>query len=432
MKLVDDSSNKKIAIIGMACKFPGANDIDEFWDVLKNGKETVSHFSSDQLRENGIPEDVIHHPSYVSSRGILNNLDSFDTSLFKISSADLETLNLQTKIFLMLTWKALEDAGISPKACPKRTSVYTGSNDSPTSCPAGSLITTMHGLKEFNNSRSLAPFISYKFGLQGAALNLYTACSTSLVAVIKACEDLYLNNSDIAIAGGAYIDIPQVSGYFYEKDGILSSDGKCRAFDAKASGSVLSNGAGVVILKRLNDALRDKDTIQAVIEGYATNNDGNLKAGYLAPGINGQYYCIKSAWDNSGIDPSLVDYIEAHGSATMVGDPIEYFALKKAFQGFNLKENQCGIGSVKTNIGHTAIASGMAALIKSVLILKNRAIVPSLHFDEINQNINITNSPFYIATKYQEFPKDKKNIIVGVSNFGFGGTNAHLILKNRI
>jgi acyl transferase domain-containing protein len=426
--------DNQIAIIGMACKFPGANDIHEFWDILKNGKETISHFTVEQLKANGVPEKLSESSNYIGSRGILDEPSSFDSQLFNFSTTDLGCLNTPARTFLQITWQALEDAGISPRACCKSTSVFVGANDTTLSTSQQFLspMMSMGGIKELHYSKSLATLIAYHFGLQGTAVNLHTACSTSLVALINACQNLILDNCDLAIAGGVSIDMPQELGYLYEEGGFFSSDGHCRAFDAKASGAVISNGAGVVILKRLKNAIQDRDNIYAVIRGYSMNNDGNQKPGFFAPGINGQFHCIRKAWENAEIEPSMIDYIEAHGAATLIGDPIEIFALKKAFQKqHNSNRKKCGIGSVKTNIGHTTLASGVAGIIKTALILKKRAIVPSLHFEVLNPNIIIKNSPFYITTKYKEFPKRKKDIFAGISNFGLGGTNAHMVLKNN-
>lgn len=428
------NNHNNIAIVGMACKFPGANDPSEFWDLLKNGKETISSFTSEQLRTNGVGEELLNDDLYVPYRGVLDNIFTFDSKLFKLSDADLKSLNIPARIFMQLTWQALEDAGIAPQSCPKNTAVFLGANDTPLTVSTGgvSSMLSIDGIKELHYTKSLSTLIAYHFGLQGTAVNVHTACSTSLVALINACHDLILGNSDLAITGGVAIDTPQEVGYLYEETGIFSIDGHCRAFDEKASGAVLSNGSGVLILKRLNDAIADRDNIHAIICGFATNNDGNLKPGFLAPGINGQYGCIKKALEKAAVNAADIDYIEAHGAATLIGDPIEFFALNKVFSQdkANFKNKKCGIGSVKTNIGHTTLASGMAGTIKTVLMLKNRAWVPSLHFKKINPNINIENSPFFITTDYKKFPKKQKDIYAGVSNFGLGGTNAHIVLKN--
>ena len=246
--------------------------------------------------------------------------------------------------------------------------------------------------------------------------------------MIQACKELSLNQCDMAIAGGISINLPQEVGYFFTENGILSEDGHCRPFDINASGTVMSNGAGLIVLKRYEDALANNDFIHAVIIGYGMNNDANLKTGFMAPGINGQYSCIHSAWKNADIQPNDLDYIETHGTATQLGDPIEIYALKKACQSFNMT-TPCPVGSVKSNIGHTIIASGMAAIIKTALMLQHKAIVPSINFQTLNPNILLEDTPLYIANNYQKLAKTKEYFTAGVSNFGLGGTNTHIVLQ---
>ena len=426
--------DSRIAIIGMGCHFPGADDIYEFWDMLKQGTNAVTKLSDKQLRQAGISKDQYNQNNYIRYRGLIEEQLLFDDlKFFNIGATDREYITSQTRALLRTTWQALEDANIQPQQCPKRTSIFAGAIDNMrcfSKNPDISPMSYMHGIKTLTYEKSLASVVAYQLGLQGAAVNLYTGCSTSLVAVTQAIQNLLLNHSDLAIAGAVFLETPQTFGYQLETDSILSSDGLCRTFDQKASGSALSHGVGVVILKRFQDALKDKDNIHAIIENYATNNDGKQKAGFLAPGITGQYECIKDAWDEIGIDYKDVAYIEAHGSATVVGDPMEFYSLNKVFKGKGLRKNQCGLGSVKSNIGHTTVASGMAALIKTSLILRYRSIVPTIHFETINSNINVKNSPFYIATENKKLSRRKKNLYAGVSNFGFGGTNAHLVLKN--
>ncbi len=414
----------KIAVVGLGCRFPGANTVEQFWGNLRHGKNTVSRLTPEELIKAGITQEQLKNPDYVPYRGVIDVSDVVTT----------EEINAQAWLLLDTTRQALTNATIPPNAVSfKRTSIFCGAiGEARNSCASDALspMATLSGIKNLTYAKSLASLIAYQLGAQGIAVDAYTGCSTSLVLVIQAIQNLLLHQSDVAIAGAISFETPQNFGYYFEKEGILSSDGYCRAFDIKANGSVLSHGCGVVILKRLEDAVKAGDKIHAVIAGYAANNDGRLKPGFFAPGINGQHDCIKQAWQNAAIDPREVDYIEAHGSATSLGDPIEFFALSKAFQSSNLKKYQCGLGSVKTNIGHTVTASGMAALIKTALVLTHRALVPSLHFETINPHIPIEDSPFYITTEYQPFPDIKKQLVAGVSNFGFGGTNTHLVMTN--
>lgn len=415
----------KIAIIGMGCRLPGANTLSGFWHILEEARSTVSRLDSCALLAANVTKEQLSAPHYVPYRGLVNveNLPQIDG------------YGLEARLLLETVYQALEHAGISEKDCPKHTAVYTGMLENTRDFyrfDATSPMTTIAGIKHLTYVKSLSSLISYQLDLQGNSMNLYTGCSTSLVAVVQAIHELLLHHTDLAIVGSVAVEELQTFGYFYEAEGILSVDGYCRTFDKAASGSVLSNGAGTVILKRLEDAIHDNNPIYAIIAGYATNNDGRLKPGFLAPGISGQYECIKTAWQRSGIPPCEVNYIEAHGSATQLGDSVEFFALNKAFQSQGLLPHQCGIGSVKTNIGHTTVVSGLAALLKTALMLHHRTIVPTLHFEEINPLIPIENSPFYIATEYQQhILKKQERMVAGISNFGFGGTNAHLVLHSH-
>ncbi|MEM6404747.1 MAG: type I polyketide synthase, partial [Cyanobacteria bacterium P01_D01_bin.116] len=271
--------------------------------------------------------------------------------------------------------------------------------------------------------------ISYKLNLKGPSISIQTYCSSSLVAVHLACKSLLDEECDIALAGGVTIIVPQKSGYFYEEYGILSPDGHCRAFDAQAQGTIFGSGLGIVVLKRLKDAIADNDYIHAVIKGSAINNDGSLKVSYTAPSVNGQAEVIVEALANAGIDADDISYIETHGTGTATGDPIEIAALTKAFHAFTKRNGFCTIGSVKPNIGHLDTASGIASLIKTVLALKNKQIPPSLNFEVPNPEIDFANSPFYVNTKLTEWETNGKPRRAGVSSLGFGGTNAHVILE---
>lgn len=432
---VNDHLNK-IAIVGMAVKFPGANDLDEYWDLLRFGKEAVSKFSAEQLLRSGISEQLITAPYYKPYRGILDNLESFDTPPFESTTKNYELLGVQGKVMSHLTYRALSTMRSQVNNSNnfiKRTAVYIGANNQPASHFLGGAyyhaIDTQKAIERYY-SKVIAPYISYQFGFQGSSIDLYTACSSSLTAVIQSCRELNSYQCDMAIAGAVLIDLPQEVGYIYEENGLFSSDGHCHSFDASASGTLYSNGAGLVVLKRLEDAIVDNDLIHAVIIGDAMNNDGNSsKEGFMAPGVHGQYVCLQSAWKNAGIEPSDLDYIAAHGASTKLGDATEIYALKKAFKDVT-KINHCPLSSVISNLGHTGIVSGMASIIKTVLMLKNKAIVPSINFETPNPDFMLEDSPLYIATQFQEFPKIKKHYLAGVSSYGAGGSNTHLVLRS--
>ncbi|WP_133128465.1 beta-ketoacyl synthase N-terminal-like domain-containing protein [Legionella nagasakiensis] len=423
----------KVAIVGMAVKLPGANDLEEYWDLLRFGKEAVSKFSAEQLQRSGISEQLIAAPYYKPYRGVLDNLESFDTPPFESTAKNFEVLGLQGKVMSHLTHRALSTMRNHSNCLIKNTAVYIGTNNQPASHFLGSAyyeaIDTQKAIERYY-SKVIAPYISYQFGFQGSSIDLYTACSSSLTAVIQSCRELNSYQCDMAIAGACLIDLPQEVGYIYEENGLFSSDGHCHSFDASASGTLYSNGAGLVVLKRLEDAIADNDLIHAVIMGAAMNNDGNAsKEGFMAPGIHGQYTCLQSAWKNAGIEPSDLDYIAAHGASTKLGDATEIYALKKAFKDIP-GTKLFPLSSVISNLGHTGIVSGMASIIKTVLMLKNKSIVPSINFETPNPDFMLEDSPLYIATQFQDFPQIKKHYLAGVSSYGAGGSNTHLVLRS--
>lgn len=424
--------HNKVAIVGMSVKFPGANDLDEYWDLLRFGKEAVSKFSAEQLQRSGISEQLITSSYYKPYRGILDNLEAFDSPPFESSAKNFDVLGIQGKVMSHLTHRALSSMRSASDNPIKNTAVYIGTNNQPASHFLGSAyyqaIDTQKAIERYY-SKIIAPYISYQFGFQGSSIDLYTACSSSLTAIIQGCRELTSYQCDMAIAGAVLIDLPQEVGYIYEENGLFSSDGHCRSFDASASGTLYSNGAGLVVLKRLEDAIADNDLIHSVIIGSAMNNDGNSKEGFMSPGVQGQYMCLQSAWKNAGIDPIDLDYIAAHGASTKLGDTTEIYALKKAFKAIP-KTNYCPIGSVISNLGHTGIASGMASIIKTILMFKNKAIVPSINFETPNPELMLEDSPLYIATQFQDFPRVKQRYLAGVSSYGAGGSNTHLILQS--
>ncbi|SNU94185.1 beta-ketoacyl synthase N-terminal-like domain-containing protein [Legionella waltersii] len=427
---INNGSNK-VAVVGMAAKFPGANDLDEYWNLLRFGKEAVSKFSMDQLLHSGISEQLIAADHYKPYKGILDNLESFDLPPFESGAKNYEVLGIQGKVMSHLTYDALSNMSGEFNNRIKNTAVYIGTNNQPSAHFLGSAyyqaIDTQKAIERYY-SRIIAPFISYQFGFQGSSIDLYTACSSSLTAIIQGCRDLNAYQCDMAIAGAVLIDLPQEVGYIYEENGLFSPDGHCHSFDVSASGTLYSNGAGLVVLKRLEDAIADNDQILSVIIGSAMNNDGNSKEGFMAPGAHGQYACLQSAWKNAGIGPSDLDYIAAHGPATKLGDATEIYALKKAFNTAKMTD-QCPIGSVISNLGHTGIVSGMASFIKAVLMLKHRSIVPSINFQTPNPEFMLEDSPLYIATQFESFPRKKEQYLVGVSSYGAGGSNTHVVLQ---
>lgn len=422
-----------IAIIGMAGRFPGAKSIEAFWQNLRDGVESISSFTDEILISSGVNQDLLTDSNYIKVGAVLGDVELFDASFFDFNPREAEMTDPQHRLLLECAWEALERAGYDSQRCESRIGVYAGasfSNYLPFDVnhdPIGSVSsfqTLMGKDKDF-----LATRVSYKLNLRGPSITVQTACSTSLVATTLACQSLLNYQCDAALAGGVSIRVPQQAGYLYQEGGILSPDGHCRAFDARAQGTIIGNGVGVVLLKRLTDAIADGDCIQAVIKASATNNDGSGKVGYTAPSVEGQAEVIAEAQSLAGIEAETVSYIEAHGSGTALGDPIEVAALTRVFRASNHKQHFCAIGSVKTNIGHLDAAAGVASLIKTVLALKHKQIPPSLNFKEPNPEIDFTNSPFYVNTTLSEWQTNGTPRRAGVSSFGVGGTNAHVILE---
>ncbi len=430
-----DSLNS-IAIIGMHCRFPGAAGVEAFWQNLKDGVESVSLFSDQELADSGVGRSLMIKPNYVRSGAVIPDVDLFDARFFDFSAREAEMLDPQHRLFLECAWEVFEGAGYDAEGYRGAVGVYAGTGMNMYLCnnlfanidltdPANVFQTMITSDKDFLSTK-----VSYKLNLKGPSITVQTACSTSLVAVHLACQGLLNGECDMALAGAVTVRTPQKIGYLYQEGGVLSPDGRCRAFDAKAQGMVGGNGVGIVALKRLEDALADGDTVYAVIKGTAINNDGSAKVGYTAPGVNGQAEAIAEAMAVAGVHPETVTYIEAHGTGTPLGDPIEIAALTQAFRAHTRKKAFCAIGSVKTNIGHLDTAAGIAGLIKTVLALQHRQIPPSLHFQQPNPQIDFANSPFYVNTKLSEWKSEgDAPRRAGVSSFGIGGTNAHVVLE---
>ncbi len=430
-----DPSLEGIAIIGMSGRFPGAKNIDEFWRNLRDGVESISFFTDEELKAAGVDPALLNNPNYVKAHGAVEGVELFDAAFFGVNPREAEIMDPQQRLFQECAWEALESAGYNPEKYEGAIGVYAGVG---VASYAIVNVFANRDLMQFvgplqasirNRTDHLATQVSYKFNLRGPGVTVQTACSTSLVAVHLACQSLLNGECDMALAGGVTLAIPQQSGYLYQEGGILSPDGHCRTFDARARGTVPGSGVGIVVLKRLKDALADGDTIHAVIKGSAINNDGFMKVGYTAPSVDGQAEVIAEALAVAGVDPETISYIEAHGTATTLGDPIEIEALTRAFRYSTDKKAFCAIGAVKSNIGHLDTAAGVAGLIKTVLALKHKQIPPSLHYERPNPQIDFDNSPFYVNTRLAEWKKGEMPRRAGVSSFGLGGTNAHVILE---
>ncbi|MBA4283871.1 MAG: non-ribosomal peptide synthetase/polyketide synthase [Candidatus Puniceispirillum sp.] len=426
-----------IAIVGMSCRFPKANSLEEFWENLCNGKECLDTFEKEYLQSLYNNPKVLDD-SFIPVKGIISNADMFDAHFFGFNPYDAKITDPQHRIFLECVWDALEHAGFAPNKNPdKKVSVFAGMADS--TYLLRNILRNNNLAKEADYFQEriatsigmLSTQISYRLNLKGRSLNINTACSTGLVTVDHACQDLILNNCDVAIAGAIHISTPIKSGYHYQKNSILSQDGHCRPFSKSANGTVFSDGGGVVILKRLEDALRDNDTVYAVIKSCGINNDGSEKLGFTAPSTQGQMTCIQEALNQAALNPEDINYVETHGTATALGDVIEIEALASVYRQYTKKKQFCLIGSCKANIGHTDVAAGIAGLIKTTLALHYKKIPPLINFDAPNPNIKLEKTPFYVNKELTNWPNVKeKNACI--SSFGFGGTNAHMIIGEFI
>ena len=429
------SGTKGFAIVGMACRFQDAANVEEFWQNLQGGVESITDFTEEELRAAGVSEELIASSDYVKRGSVVANTDLFDARFFDISAREAEVINPQQRIFLECAWEALENAGYAVKNYPGKIGLYAGSGLNTyflnLLAEDGSLYSKdAAGLLFANADDFLTTRVSYKLDLTGPSVTVQTACSTSLVAVHMACRALLNHECDMAMAGGITIHTPQNIGDIFQEGGIISRDGHCRTFDERAQGTVKGAGGGIVVIKRLEDALRDGDHIRAVIKGSAINNDGGNKVGYTAPSITGQCNVIQEALLESGVRPETITYLEAHGTATALGDPIEVSALTQAYRGAGTEKiGFCAIGSVKSNIGHADAAAGIAGLIKTVLALEHKLIPPTLHFERPNPKIDFDHSPFYVNTKLNEWNTGNVPRRAGVSSFGIGGTNAHVIVE---
>ncbi|MBA3914548.1 MAG: acyltransferase domain-containing protein, partial [Acidobacteriales bacterium] len=423
-----------IAIVGMSGRFPGARNVDEFWQNLCNGVHSVSRFSEEEMIAAGTDRSRIAQRNFVNAGGVLDDIDLFDAGFFGFNPREAETLDPQQRVFLECAWEALESAGCDPERFEGAIGVFSGCVMSTylfnvLSHPG--ILDSVGAFQVFtgNDKDHLATRVSYKLNLKGPSIAVQTACSTSLVAVSMACQSLVDRQCDMALAGGVAIRVPQKAGYTYQEGMIYSREGCCRPFDARADGTVFANGVGIVVLKRLDDALRDRDNVQAVIRGWALNNDGATKVGYTAPSLEGQMEVIALAHAVADVEPETVTHVEAHGTGTSLGDPIEIAALTQAFRIGTGKTAFAAISSVKSNVGHLDVAAGVTGLIKAALELKHKLLVPSLHFEKPNSNIDFAASPFYVNTALAEWRSAHGPRRAGVSSFGIGGTNAHVVLE---
>ncbi|HEY6351463.1 MAG TPA: beta-ketoacyl synthase N-terminal-like domain-containing protein [Candidatus Angelobacter sp.] len=424
----------RIAVIGMAGRYPNAWNVEQFWQNLKEGKECITFFTDEELLEAGVRPESLSRPDYVRGVGVCPGTFLFDASFFGYTPREAEFIDPQHRVFLECAWEALEHAGYDASTYPGRIGLFAGSGATQylfelMSIPGIQKLTDTFTLFTCADRDFLATRVGYKLNLRGPCITVQTACSTSLVSIVMACQSLLNYQSDIALGGGVTLTTRGRQGYFYQEGGIHSPDGHCRTFDADARGISGGAGAGVVVLKRLEDALADHDAIHAVVLGTGVNNDGSSRIGFSAPGVNGQVAVISDAIATAGINPETISFVECHGTATPVGDPIEIAALTKSFRAYTQKRNFCAVGSVKTNIGHTDTAAGVAGFTKAVLSLENKLIPASLHFRKPNPALELAASPFYVNTELKQWTRDGSARRAGVSSFGLGGTNAHVILE---
>lgn len=435
LKNYQGNPEEHIAIIGMSGRFPGASNVDKYWENLKEGRECITFFTREQLERSNLEQRLLNDPRYVGADGIIEDMDKFDAEFFGFSPREAEITDPQHRLFLECAWELMENAGYDSEHYKGRVGVYASANMSTylirnlMSNPelrsqATSFQTVLGNDKDF-----IATRVSYKLNLKGPSVNVATLCSSSAAAIHLACQSLLAFQCDMALAGAVSLQASPNEAFFYQEGGIGSPDGHCRAFDSKANGTVSGNGLGIVALKRLEDAVNEGDNILAIIRGSALNNDGASKMSFTAPGMQGQVEVITEALNLADVDPETITYVEAHGMGTPLGDPMEIEALTKAFRHGTDKTGFCAVGSVKTNIGHLVHAGGAAGLIKTVLALQNKKIPASLNYESPNPMIRFEESPFYVNTRLSNWETGTKPRRAGVNSFGIGGTNVHMILE---
>ncbi|HVU51594.1 MAG TPA: polyketide synthase, partial [Polyangia bacterium] len=423
-----------VAIIGMAGRFPGAPDLERFWSNLAGGVQSMRRLTDEELLAAGESAAALRDPRYVRVCPVLDDVDRFDAGFFGFSPKEAAAADPQHRVFLEVAWEAFEDAGYDPvragvvgvwAACGANSYLAHHLATSAELMQTSGEALLRHAAGDMN---FLATRVSYELDLRGPSMNVQTACSSTLVALHLAAQSLIGRECDLALAGGATIELPQL-GYIYKEGGILSSDGRCRPFDARAKGTVYGSGAGAVVLKRLSDAKRDGDTIRAVLKGSAVNNDGSKKVGYLAPSVEGQARAVAEALTVAGLGARSISYVEAHGTGTLLGDPIEVSGLQQAFRAHTEERGFCGLGSLKSSIGHLAEAAGVAGVIKTVLALQHERLPPSAGYELPNPNIDFGSSPFRVVRELEAWPRGPQPRRAGVTALGAGGTNAHVILE---
>ncbi|MFG2216588.1 beta-ketoacyl synthase N-terminal-like domain-containing protein [Streptomyces sp. NPDC048685] len=424
-----------IAVVGMAARFPGADTADEFWRNLCDGVESVEWRTPEELREAGVSEAECTSDKYVSASYSASELDGFDPGFFGLTQREAEIKDPQHRLFLELANTALEHAGYDHRRMTRRVGVFGGTANSPyredyvyenaaVMRATGAMSVTVGNYPDY-----VAPLVSYKFGFLGPSISIYTACSTSLAAVHLAAQSLRSGECEVALAGGAQVDLPLGSGYMHAEGSIYSADGHVRPFDANASGTIFSNGGGVVVLKLLEDALKEGDTIHAVIRGSAVNNDGDDRAGFTAPGVHGQTELILDALSDAEVDPRTIGYLEAHGTGTVVGDPIELSAITEAYAQHTSERGFCALASLKGNVGHLGPAAGIASLIKAAYALREGVLPASINCTELNPALELDKTPFRLQRETTRWEQDGTPLRAAISSFGIGGTNAHAILE---
>lgn len=431
----NETNTESVAVIGIAGRFPGANDTASFWQNLIDGVSGVTDVTP--RAASSLPS----HDNFVAKAAVIKDGDHFDAKFFGIYPKQAVDMDPQHRLFLEMAWHAMEDAGYIPDESSVRVGVFAGCHmntyiftrlaadeafraELADAFPGGSLTAEISNDKDYLSTR-----VAYQLNLRGPSVTVQTACSTSLVAIAQACESLLSGSCDMAISGGVTVTFPQQQGYLHTEDSILSPDGSCRTFDANACGTIFGDGVGAVVLKRLSDAVNDRDDIYAVIKGWGVNNDGGDKNGYTAPSVSGQSTAIRLAHRRAGITADTITYVEAHGTGTLVGDPIEVQALTEAFRDTTDKKQFCRIASLKTNVGHLDVAAGVTSVIKTSLALHQRQIPPIMNFGSPNPKIDFENSPFIINTELTPWETDGIPRRAGVSSFGVGGTNAHLVME---
>jgi phthiocerol/phenolphthiocerol synthesis type-I polyketide synthase E len=437
----DSGSPSAIAVVGMAGRFPGANSVSALWDNLRNGHESIATLSDETLLASGVSAKALANAAYVRRAPLLDGIDEFDADFFGFSPHSARTMDPQHRLFLQCAWHAFEDAGFDPSGFEGAIGVY-GTSASPaylvhnllSQYNPNTIIGEGANLEQLNlflhNDKDfLATRVSHQFNLRGPGITVQTACSSSLVAVHLACQSLLNGECDVALAGGVSLRIPHQVGYWHDPGSMVSAVGHCRPFDVRADGTVFGSGVATVVLKPLRAAIEDDDRIHAVIMGSALNNDGSMKMGYAAPNAAAQADVIAEAHAVSGVDSSTISYVETHGTGTPLGDPIEMEGLRRAFAiSDQTRQGPCVLGALKSNIGHLEVASGIAGMIKAILCLQHRAIPPTLHYTGANPELRLDDGPFVVQSEYGEWQWDGA-LRAGLSSFGVGGTNAHLVLE---